>query len=60
MRARMRSIAAPTKDQRSVLMAGIENAGSEIHPGTLRFGSRLIAGFDAIATQRDGRYRHGI
>jgi hypothetical protein len=41
-------------------MEGIENAGREIHPKTLRFGSRLIAGIDAIATQRGGRYRHGI
>jgi hypothetical protein len=41
-------------------MEGIENAGPEIHPRPLRFGSRFIAGIDAIATQRDGRYRHGI
>jgi len=41
-------------------MGGIENAGREIHPSTLSFGSRFIAAIDAIATPRDGRYRHGI
>jgi hypothetical protein len=35
------SVAAPAKDQRSVFMKGV---GRQLHPRTLRFGSRFIAG----------------
>ncbi len=33
-----------------MLIEGIKNVGQEIHPGTLPFGSRLIAGIDPIST----------
>jgi hypothetical protein len=35
-----RSVAAPAKDQRSVLMKGV---GRQLHPRILRFGSRFVA-----------------
>jgi hypothetical protein len=59
-RTRTRSVAAPTKDQRSVLMEGIENVGREIHPRTLRFGSRLIAGINPDRHHGRRRYRRGL
>jgi hypothetical protein len=40
----MRSAVVTAKDHGGALMEGIENIGREIHPGTLRFGSRPIAG----------------
>jgi hypothetical protein len=33
-------------------MEGIENAGWEIHPGTFRFGSRLIGDIDPRSPPR--------
>ena len=53
----MRLVAAPTKDQRSVLMEGIENVGREIHPETFRFGGRLIAGISPDRHHGRRRYR---
>ena len=49
----MCSVAAPTTDQPSVLMESIENAGRELHPRTLRFGSRPTAGINPIVTTGD-------
>jgi hypothetical protein len=40
----MRSAVVTAKDHGGALMEGIESIGREIHPGTLRFGSRPIAG----------------
>jgi hypothetical protein len=42
-----RSVAAPAKVQRSVLLKG---GGRQLHPRILRFGSRFITGINPIAT----------
>jgi len=39
-------------------MEGIENVGREIHPKTLRFGSRAIAGINPDRHHRRRRYHH--
>ena len=58
-RARTCSVAAPTEDRPSVLMEGIENVGRELHPRTLRFGSRPIAVINPDGHHGPRRYRYG-